>query len=150
MKLVKCKIRAAGKENKRHQRTMPIGVQEQALFGLPTVKEDDKFLVITEGEYDAMAVYQETHFPCVSLPQGASHLPKQLMEFFDRFEKIYLWMDSDEVGKRSAEKFAEVLGPNRTIIIDTTFNSDQDSQDDKPKDANDVLRKGLSFKEIMT
>lgn len=57
MKLVKCKIRAAGKENKRYQRTMPIGVEEQALFGLPTVKEDDKFLVITEGEYDAMAVH---------------------------------------------------------------------------------------------
>lgn len=43
---------------------------------MPTVKHDDTFLVVTEGEYDAMAVYQETKFPCVSLPQGASHLPK--------------------------------------------------------------------------
>jgi twinkle protein len=55
---------------------MPVGMQTQALFGLTTVKPDSKFLVITEGEYDAMAVHQETDFPCVSLPQGASHLPK--------------------------------------------------------------------------
>jgi 5S rRNA maturation endonuclease (ribonuclease M5) len=49
------------------------------------------------------------------------------MDFFDRFEKIYLWLDADEVGKRSAEKFAEVLGSNRTIIIDPTYNSNDSS-----------------------
>lgn len=100
MELVKTKVRAVGHENKRYQRTLPVGNQQQALFGLPTVSQYDTFLVITEGEYDAMAVHQKTGFPCVSLPQGASHLPKQLMSFFDRFEKIYLWLDSDEVGKR--------------------------------------------------
>jgi hypothetical protein len=40
------------------------------------------------------------------------------MDFFNQFETIYLWLDSDEVGLRSAEKFAEVLGVNKTIIID--------------------------------
>jgi hypothetical protein len=49
-------------------------------------------------------------------------LPKQLLSFFDRFEKIYLWLDSDEVGLRSAEKYAEVLGVNKTIIIDLKYN----------------------------
>ena len=29
----------------------------KALFGLTTVEEDESSLVITEGEYDAMAVY---------------------------------------------------------------------------------------------
>ena len=85
MTLVKSKIRGIGQGNKRYQRTMPIGCKDQALFGLSTVKPDDTYLVITEGEYDAMAVHQQTKLPCVSLPQGASHLPKQLMEFFDRF-----------------------------------------------------------------
>jgi len=121
------------------------------------VKPGDPFLVITEGEYDAMAVHQETQFPCVSLPQGASHLPKQLLEFFDRFEKIYLWLDSDEVGLRSAEKFAEVLGPNRTIIIDTNYRQggglveeEDEDEEARPKDANDALRSGQCFKTIMT
>lgn len=31
--------------------------------------------MITEGEYDAMAVHQETGLPAISLPNGANHLP---------------------------------------------------------------------------
>jgi hypothetical protein len=62
------------------------------------------------------------------------------MHFFDRFEKIYLWLDSDEIGVRSAEKFAGVLGSDRVIIIQPV---------DGPKDANDALKQGLSFKELM-
>lgn len=50
------------------------------------------------------------------------------MSFFDRFEQIYLWLDSDEVGLRSAEKYAEVLGTNRTIIIDLKHNQLQESE----------------------
>lgn len=76
MEFIKVKVRATGKENKRYQRSMPAGVQDQCLFGLPTVKPSHSFIVITEGEYDAMAVHQATNMPCVSLPNGASHLPK--------------------------------------------------------------------------
>ena len=65
------------------------------------------------------------------------------MPFFDRFERIYLWLDSDEVGKRSAEKFAEVLGSDRTFIIDPSANKSV-----FPKDANDALRQGISFREF--
>jgi len=72
------------------------------------------------------------------------------MSFFDRFEKIYLWLDSDEVGKRSAEKFAEVLGSNRTIIIDPSFSEESLNGESFPKDANDALRQGISFQKIMT
>ena len=73
------------------------------------------------------------------------------MPFFDRFEKIYLWLDSDEVGKRAAEKFAEVLGPNRTILIDPSFHDQEVLEKGSfPKDANDALRQGLPFEKIMT
>jgi hypothetical protein len=47
--------------------------------------------------------------PAISLPQGASHLPKNLLPFFEEFQKIVLWLDADEVGQRSAEKFAKIL-----------------------------------------
>lgn len=95
--------------------------------------------MITEGEFDAMAVHQQTGFPSVSLPNGASHFPKQLLPFFDQFEHIYLWLDSDDIGIRQAEKFAEILGPNRTIIIDLTWKEDHQTEH-LPKDANDCLR----------
>ena len=66
MELVKSKVRST--QNKRNQVTYPSRIEQQALFGLPTVNEDEKTLVITEGEFDAMAVHQMTNFPTVSLP----------------------------------------------------------------------------------
>ena len=66
------------------------------------------------------------------------------MEFFERFQHLYLWLDSDEVGARSAEKYAKLLGANRTFIIDPRHNFEK-----PPKDANDALRQGLSFEEIL-
>ena len=56
-----------------------------------------------------MAVHQALGVPAISLPQGASHLPKNLLPFFEEFQKIVLWLDADEVGQRSAEKFAKIL-----------------------------------------
>lgn len=40
-----------------------------------TVAASDKVVVVTEGEFDAMAVHQETGLPAVSLPNGANSLP---------------------------------------------------------------------------
>jgi twinkle protein len=78
----------------------------RGLFGLTTVGEKDEVIVITEGEFDAMAVHQETGMPAVSLPNGANHFPLQFLPYFDRFTRIYLWLDADDVGRNSAEKFA--------------------------------------------
>ena len=49
------------------------------LFGLHTVSDDAAELVITEGEYDAMAVYQATGRAAVSLPNGAASLPPAVL-----------------------------------------------------------------------
>jgi len=45
------------------------------MFGLNTVPENAKEVVITEGEFDAMIVHQSTGKPAISLPIGAYHLP---------------------------------------------------------------------------
>ena len=91
------------------------------MFGLSTVSEKDKVIVITEGEFDAMAVYQETGIPSVSLPNGANHLPLQFIPFFDRFERIYLWMDADDAGRNAADKFAKVSEFTLTHINSETW-----------------------------
>lgn len=54
---MKTKIRGASKENKKFMRQYPIGAQK-GFFGLNLVKDTDTQVVITEGEFDAMAVYQ--------------------------------------------------------------------------------------------
>jgi twinkle protein len=61
-------------------RQYPIGAQ-RGFFGLNLVKDTDTQIVITEGEFDAMAVYQQTGIPTLSLPQGATNLPEHFLPY---------------------------------------------------------------------
>ena len=60
------------------------------LFGMNTIPINAEEIVITEGEFDAMAVHQATGIPAISLPNGASNLPNQVLESLDQFKKIYV------------------------------------------------------------
>lgn len=79
-------------------RQMPAG-GSKGLFGLQTVKRSDKTIILTEGQLDAMSVYQKIGIPALSLPQGASSLPDSVITYLDQFDKIILWMDNDDAGK---------------------------------------------------
>jgi hypothetical protein len=59
------------------QLTMPSG-GERGMFGMHTVPADATSVVITEGEFDAMAVRQATGMYAVSLPNGARSLPVEV------------------------------------------------------------------------
>ena len=76
-----------------------------------------KALVITEGEYDAMAVNQATNLNTVSLPFGASNLPYKLLNFIDKFERVYLWMDFDSMGQMNVDTFCEKIGKSRSYVV---------------------------------
>jgi twinkle protein len=56
--LSKIKVRAIGKELKHFQRIEPTSAIVWGLFGIDTVPDDAQEIIITEGEYDAMAAYQ--------------------------------------------------------------------------------------------
>lgn len=132
--LARNKIRGVGKENKPYQRMDPSPGQ-WGIFGLNTVNVKNNEIVVTEGEFDAIAVNQATGYQAISLPNGANHLPVQVLPFLEAFTKIYLWMDADEVGQANAKKFAEKLGINRTFIVNSRC-----LDPEGPKDANDALR----------
>ena len=83
-KIVKYKIRGASKDTKQYTRQFPV-TQLSGFFGYNLVTADTKEVVITEGEMDAMSVYQKTGKIALSLPQGASHLPDQLVPLLDQF-----------------------------------------------------------------
>lgn len=61
-------------------RQFPAG-PAKGLFGLNTIKKSDKVVVLTEGELDAMSVYQMTGIPSLSLPQGANSLPDAIIPY---------------------------------------------------------------------
>ena len=144
--LSKVKVRAIGKELKRFQRIEPTGAIFQGMFGLDIadsiIKENNlpNEIVITEGEFDAIAVYQDTGLPAVSLPNGCSNLPVELLPLFKKYSKIYLWTDSDQAGKIASENFAKKLGIKKTYIVNTRKNDPNG-----PKDANDCLKNGISL-----
>jgi twinkle protein len=132
------RIKARAIDQKSWQRLDPPG-GGWGLFGLHTVPDDCKEIVLTEGEYDAMAVSQGTGLPAISLPNGCRSLPVQVLPLLERFEKIYLWMDNDAPGQEGAEKFAKKLGLNRSYIVQCL----------DAKDANEALLKDLDMKEYL-
>eukprot|EP00559_Dactyliosolen_fragilissimus_P009407 CAMPEP_0184859432 /NCGR_PEP_ID=MMETSP0580-20130426/4436_1 /TAXON_ID=1118495 /ORGANISM="Dactyliosolen fragilissimus" /LENGTH=740 /DNA_ID=CAMNT_0027356063 /DNA_START=844 /DNA_END=3066 /DNA_ORIENTATION=+ len=110
------RIKVRALEQKSWQKLEPPG-GGWGFFGWHTVPSDATSVVITEGEYDAMAVYQATGRPSISLPNGCRSLPVHILPLLERFEKIYLWMDDDGPGMEGAEAFAKKIGINRCLIV---------------------------------
>lgn len=106
------------------------------LWGWPTVKPTDRELIITEGEIDAMSVYQmEPGMPVVSLPAGAANLEwiENDWTALQRFERFFLCFDNDDAGKIAAANVSKRLGLARCFQV---------SPPAKYKDANDALLSG--------
>tara|TARA_B100000073_G_scaffold21478_1_gene16954 strand:- start:2836 stop:4287 length:1452 start_codon:yes stop_codon:yes gene_type:complete len=96
-----------------------------------------KTLVITEGEMDAMSIYeaQPNYYAVVSVPNGAAAAKKAIQknyEYVTTFDKVILCMDDDEAGRKAAEEAAGVLPPGKAFI---GFLGDY-------KDASDALQAG--------
>jgi twinkle protein len=137
-KFITRRIKVRALETKAFQRLDPPG-GGWGLFGLHTVPDDATFIVLTEGEYDAMAVHQATGYPAVSLPNGCRSLPLAVLPLLERFEKVYLWMDNDGPGQEGAEQFTKKIGVSRTHLV----------QCREAKDANDALLQGLNIQQMI-
>lgn len=131
------KLRSLREKGK--QAMLPAG-GEWGLFGLHSVPASADSVVLTEGEFDAMAVRQATGAFAVSLPNGCRSLPVQVLPYLERFKTIYLWMDDDVSGREGASKFATKLGLGRTLIVQTSVCGAD------AKDANDALRRGYDLR----
>ena len=145
-KVARQKIR--GIEDKRNMRLYPTG-GGWGLFGLNTIPADATEVVLTEGEFDAMAVHQATGKPAVSLPNGANSLPPAVLPLLERFEKVYLWMDDDAAGHANREKFARKLGPGRTVLVRSMGAELEGGANCVAKDANDALKQRLDLSAML-
>jgi twinkle protein len=141
-KIRRVKVRSV--QEKAHQRSYPTG-GKAGFFGWHTVPRDAKTVIITEGEFDAMAAYQGTQIPAISLPNGARSFPVDLIPYLERFEKIYLWLDDDVPGQEGAEKIAKKLGVSRCYLVRSRKNDPLG-----PKDANDVLKCGIDMPDLLS
>lgn len=105
---------------------------KRCLFGKLGIHDDERELVITEGEIDALS-YQSVGISAVSVPNGVADQEwiELDWDWLDRFERIYLSTDMDEQGRDAADKFARRLGLHRSFIVNLPH-----------KDANECLLAG--------
>jgi len=88
------------------------------LFGWPVIPKNTRTLYITEGEIDAMSLYQ-VGFAAVSVPAGANNHEWISTEWdnLELFEEIVICFDSDEPGKKGAAEIARRLGEDRCVSV---------------------------------
>ena len=115
----------------------------KCLFGLQAVDPGDTELFITEGELDAMVLW-DLGFHATSVPFGAKWSesgrtdPNQewieaAFDWMADFIKVFLCLDSDEAGQRATADIIRKTGRARTYVIDWP---------DGVKDANEYLLAG--------
>lgn len=102
---------------------------------------DKLFIVITEGEIDALTILQVmgVQYPVVSLPNGAQGAEKTIranLEYLNGFKHIILGFDNDEAGRKAAESCIDIFEPGKVRLAHWT-----------KKDANEMHLAGLD-KEI--
>eukprot|EP01127_Copromyxa_protea_P020754 TRINITY_DN6973_c0_g1_i1.p1 TRINITY_DN6973_c0_g1~~TRINITY_DN6973_c0_g1_i1.p1 ORF type:complete len:778 (-),score=123.30 TRINITY_DN6973_c0_g1_i1:132-2402(-) len=122
------------------------------LFGWHLVPPGATEIVLTEGEFDAMSVYQATGVPAVSLPNGCNSLPIEIIEMLEPFKRIVLWMDDDVKGQEGVEKFSMKLGMARCVVVQMAKDKTKvkNGTDTTVKDANDALKLGLDLKGMLS
>ena len=99
-------------------------------------RNNRKILTITEGECDAMAIYQMlgSNFPALSVNNGIGCVNeiKSKIELIESFAEIKICFDNEERAREIARKVAELIpGKAQLIILPEEY-----------KDANEMLLKG--------
>lgn len=109
---------------------------EPTLFNRDNIDSDT--LLITEGEFDTMALYQYG-LKAVSVPNGCDGRTwiDEEWDFLETFKKIIICFDNDKAGQKAAVEVAHKLGLWRCQIALFPF-----------KDANECLCKGVDRKTI--
>lgn len=121
---------------------MAEGDCEPCLYGWQAIPKNMRIVILCEGEIDCMSYYQYG-FPALSVPFGGGKGAKQQwIEFeyhnLDRFDEIWISMDSDEVGQTAAREIATRLGEHRCRLVKLPH-----------KDINECLMAGISSDDIV-
>ena len=139
---------SGGKKIRRLPKTFSAsGLRSDELFGMNLFTAGtSKMVTITEGELDAMSVWQmlggsNSRYanPVVSLPSASpsKNIWKNVMDWLNSFEKIILSVDTDGPGNDLAQRINNLF-PNKVYRVDHS----------QYKDANEFLvaGKGQDFK----
>lgn len=71
---------------------------EQRMYGVQSVEQADDWIVVTEGEFDAM-VWQQIGVPAVGIP-GSQNWQEHWVNVLEDFSRVYLAEDGDDSGSK--------------------------------------------------
>ncbi|KAJ2328777.1 hypothetical protein GGH92_009807, partial [Coemansia sp. RSA 2673] len=123
---------------------VPVDDAQAGLFGFHIASAESSDVILTGHELDAVAAYQETGIPAVSLPKGPYQLPLDAMRALERFERVYVWLDDDHQGVAAAELITRKLGVDRCLIVRTKGGDPQGA-----KSASIALARGMDLGGIL-
>lgn len=130
--LVNIKYRAAKKDFKM------VKDAELIFYNIDSIREEDT-CYITEGEIDAMSLYEVGIYNVISVPNGAAVSGVQRLEYLDncwgyftKMKKVVLLTDNDAAGIKLRDELARRIGYSKCWVVNYLPNC---------KDANDVLIK---------
>ena len=89
------------------------------LFNLQNINIDNPELIICEGEFDCMVIYQCGFTNVVSVGAGANSvnsLLAQAKDFFENFSSIIIISDNDEAGQHMDEAMVEFFGLKAKLV----------------------------------
>lgn len=105
-------------KNKKETFFNSLKEEEKETFKMPFYNqrdwEDKEFLIITEGEFDCIALMQLMGRNVVSLPNGAASIESTFRnnyEYLQDYQTIYVCTDMDEAGNTAAKKAMSMLSP---------------------------------------
>jgi twinkle protein len=106
----------------RHQKSFVWegNAKDVDLFGQSLFPAGGRFVTITEGECDAMAVHQMNGgFPVVSVRSAATAVTdiRNNFEYLNAFDEIVVCFDNDEPGQEAALRVAEILPYGKVRIL---------------------------------
>ena len=109
-----------GVENKSFYATGDFN--NAGLFGQQAFKSGGKYVTITEGEVDAMAVCEmfDGKWPVVSIRSGAAGASKDIranLEWLETFDNVCICFDNDKAGQAAAAEVLSLFTPNKAKNI---------------------------------
>ena len=98
-------------------------------------------LIITEGQCDAMALYEAGLTNVVSVPSGCDNLEFVTLcyDWLEKFSTIILFGDNDDPGKRMVETLIKRLGEYRVLVVRDYPEIPNSNPVKYCKDANEIL-----------
>lgn len=94
------------------------GFHNVGLFGQQKFKGGGRYITITEGEKDCLAVSEmfDNKWPVVSIRSGAPNAAKDIkenLEYLESFDNVVICFDNDKAGQDAANSVLDLFTPNK-------------------------------------